>query len=163
MARRSSADRYSNGSAGAIRRVTVVVPMPVGLRPRIAYYKYPSPRQRSRRVIRQPLGRRGRYVLRKVAVVVPRTLPTVRGSYVSVDRYHRLNIHSHRQLRSVLDREYHRERYSEDKRNRRSARNGQLESVRADRAGIIGAAAAMGVGAAQLADTALVSRALGWS
>lgn len=163
MARRSSADRYSNGLAGAVRRVTVVVPMPVGLRPRIAYYKYPMPRQRLRRVIRQPLGRRGRYALRKVSVVVPRTLPTVRGSYVSVDRYNRLNIHSHRQLRAVLEREYNRARNSEDKRSRRSARNGQLESVRADRAGIIGAASSMGLGAASIADAALVSRALGFS
>lgn len=148
------------------RVVTVHVPLPVSKARQIrtVLYPYPSSRMRRNSVVRVPLvpngGRRPkRFVWRPVRVIVPAVLPFVAGSYVSVSR-DRLNVHSLAQLTRLMDREFNRPRYDEEKTNRRKARHGQLESVRSDPYGIIAAAARSRAPTRVVADAALVSRAL---
>ena len=66
-----------------------------------------------------------------------------------------------RAVRRLLRSEPNRRRYRERKTRRRHARNGQLESVRSDRFGIIANAYYSGASVERVADAALVSRALG--
>lgn len=143
--------------------ITVRVPLPVTLAVRKVSYTYPLQKQLRKRTIRVPIHplRNTRYVNRTVQVRIPRRLPRTVGSYVSIGRNHTLNIHSARQTHSLLEREYNRRRYSEWKRRRRKARDGQLDSVRRDVFGIIGEAARRGYGPDSLAEAALVTRALG--
>lgn len=157
MARRASTRR------GKV--ISLYVPMPVSLARRVRTVPYPYPRQRQLRknVIRVPLARPGgRFVFKKVRMRVPRVLPLVAASYVSMTDSG-LSIHSSRQTRRLLDREFNRRRYQEHKTNRRRARHGQLESVRSDRLGMLGAAARAGFGARRMAEVAMVSRGLGGS
>lgn len=146
------------------RTIAVTVPYPVSAKlSRTVTYPYPKQIQRTSKVVRVELyPRKQFYRLAKVTVRMPRALPIVRGSYVSIDR-NRLNIHSKRQLRRLLDAEYNRRRYNEHKSNRRKARNGQLDSVRSDRLGMLAEAQQRGWSARRLADVAMVSRALGAS
>lgn len=152
---RSNRTRYST--------VYVNVPVPSYLRTRTVSYSYPKQVSRARRVIRRPLlvNRNTRYELRRIAVRVPRHLPLVKPSYVSLSRG-RLTIHSKRQLHALMEKgEFNRERRSERKDRGRKARNGQLDSVVSDRFGILGESLRRGFSAAGLADAALVSRGLG--
>lgn len=161
--RKSNAGRYSVHSP---TYVSVVVPVPVGMNiPRTVSYAYPSQRQRLRRHIRVGLPRiLGRYKLVRVRVRVPERLPLVKASVVAVDaRRSRVNIRSKRSVRRVLDDEFNRRRYGERKSRRRSARNGQLDSIRGDRFGIISAAVRAGSSIERIGDAALVSRAIGGS
>lgn len=144
---------------------------------RTVHYSYPRQRQLNTRVLRTILkSPREKFVPRKFSVVVPKKLPYVKGSYVTAHNRMSsaklgrswnilpspvLSVHSKRQYRKLMEREYNRKRYSEHKSNGRKARNGQLESVRSDRLGLIGFAVARGYGMRKIADAALVSRALG--
>lgn len=157
-ARQSAARLTRNNS----RLISVRVPLPVTLRVRKVSYTYPLQRSRARRTIPvaiRPL-RNTRYVTRSVSVRIPNRLPHIPASYVSVRRG-ALRIHSARQTRKILDREFNRRRYMEWKRRRRQAKDGQLESVRRDRHGILGAAEARGYSASRMAEAALIVRALG--
>lgn len=158
--RRWRYERLGYGTA-----VVVTTPVPRSLSARTVNYAYPSPMSRARRVVRQALYRgapRPGYVLRRFVVLLPHHLPRVARSYVSF-RPGILNIHSRRQARRLLDREYNRRRYFEKKPNRRKGRNGQLESVRGDRLGLISEAVNRGYGPERVADAAMLSRALGAS
>lgn len=158
MARRSRSE-VTSSTRYTVSYVTV--PLPVTLRVRRVSYAYPIQRQRMRRSIRVALAPlRTRYELRRVAVRMPRRLPALAGSYVSV-RPGRLTIHSKRQLRRLMEFEYNRYRESERKGRRRKGRNGQLESIRRDRLGIVAEAVRRGMSASSIADAAMVSRALG--
>lgn len=159
MARRSG--RNAANSSTRYSTVYVNVPLPNLLRVRRVSYTYPSVRQRARRAIRVSLvAPSGRFRMRRVAVRVPAHLPLVPPSYVSV-RPGRLTVHSRRQLARLMEREYNRPRERERKGRRREAHNGQLESLRSDRFGIVGEAVRRGLGAGAVADAAMVSRALG--
>lgn len=163
MARSRRAARYSSVSSTRYpTTVYVTVPVPSYLRTRTVSYTYPYQYSRARRVVRVPLVvRPTRYELRRIAVRVPRHLPLVKPSYVSLVRG-RLNIHSRRQTRVLIQKgEFNRARNEERKGRRRQARNGQLDSVRSDRHGIIAAANAMGLSPQRIADAAMVSRAVG--
>lgn len=164
--RKSGSDRWSARPTVVryvkpARTITVRVPLPVSMpRARTVSYPYPSQRQLNNRVIRIPLlPPRQRFVVRQVKVRLPHFLPALGGSYVSVVPG-RLNIHSRRQTKRLLEREFNRRRYEEHKTRSRKARHGQLESVRKDRFGILAEAARRGLGARAMADAALVSRAL---
>lgn len=136
------------------------IPVPVSLRVRTVSYPYPSQQQRLRRTIVKPLTPlREPYRMRTIKVRSPRTLPVVAGSYVTV-RPHRLTIHSKRQTKNLLEREYNRRRYSERKDRRRMARNGQLDSLRSDPYGLVAEAARRGLSPERIADAALVARSL---
>lgn len=168
MARRSSArslPMVRSTNTRLTRTISVVVPVPrsVARRARrVTYaYKFPRPLTRERRVVRVPyFVPRERFVPVRVRLLVPRYLPLVASSYVSMTDSGQA-IHSRRQIRRLLQREFNRRRYEEHKSNRRKARNGQLESVRSDRLGMLGYAARSGFGPRRMADVAMVSRALG--
>lgn len=122
-------------------------------------YAYPSQIQRSRRVSRKQLRPLPvRYRLARVAVRVPRTLPLVKNSYVSLDRYGRLTRHSRRQLVAAMATENNRRRYLEGKRRHRRANHGQLDSPLRDRLGIVAEAHRRGMSIEAIADAALVAR-----
>jgi hypothetical protein len=141
--------------------ITVTVPVPVNVRARTVSYTYPQQIQRSRRVVRRQLSPlQTRYVMRRVRVVLPRHLPVVRGSYVSIDRNGRLNNHSRRQLEALLAVENNRRRYRERKWRGRKARNGQLESAGSTHAGLVAEAVRRGLSAETIQDAAMVARAL---
>lgn len=164
------------------RTIAVTVPYPVS-RPlvRTVNYTYPLQRQHVKKTIRIPLAvvhtqsvQRPRstpswtgYKMRRIRVTVPAHLPLVRGSYVSteLDRSGkpRLSIHSARRLERVMQRENNRRRYQENKSNHRKYRNGQLDSVKGDKLGMIANAVLRGYSPRVIADTAMVSRALGAS
>lgn len=143
------------------RTVTVVVPLPVTRRVRSVSYTYPNQIIRSNRVIRRPLRPLPvRYAMRRVRVVLPHHLPVVRGSYVSIDRYGRLNTHSRRQLEKILIMENNRRRYLEGKRRHRSGRDGQLESPGSTHLGIVAEAVRRNLSPEAIQDAAMVARAL---
>lgn len=149
---------------GTVLAVPALLPRPVALRARREVYSYPFPSQkrRARRAIRLSLRVHGRhpYVHTMVRIRLPRTLPLVSSSYVSFTPT-RLNIHSARQLRNVVDRrELNRYRYLEKKSHRRRARYGQLDSPGADAFGSVAASAARGLSVQRVADAALVARAI---
>lgn len=166
------------------RTIAVTVPYPVS-RPlvRTVNYTYPLQRQLVKRTIRVPLvakviahGSKSRpavtpgwtgYRMRRIKIQVPAHLPLVKGSYVSteLDRrgQPRLSIHSARRLERLMHRENNRRRYQENKSNHRKYRNGQLDSVRGDKLGMIAHAVLRGYSPRVIADTAMVSRALGAS
>lgn len=144
--------------------VTVRLPVPVSMahlaRTEIYSYPYPSIRERLTKVIRKRLARpRGKFKMVRVRVRLPRRLPLVPGSYVSLDR-DRLNIHSKRQREAAELRERNRARYEEGKFNRRKARNGQLASRHSTRFGSLAEASRRGFSADGLGDVALGVRAL---
>lgn len=146
------------------RTISVTVPLPVSVARRVRTVLYRFPRQQMRRTktIRRRLVRLPEpYVMKKVKVRVPTVLPRVRKSYVSIDRKNRLNIYSERRTSRLLETEYNRRRYEEQKGNGRRARNGQLDSIRSDHLGIVAEAAHRNLGVRRVADAALVSRALG--
>lgn len=143
--------------------VTVPVPVSVARRARTVIYPYPVQRQLRRRVIRMPFySPRERFVVKRVKVLLPRVLPALGASYVSVTDSG-MAIHSLNQTVRLMDREFNRRRYQEHKSRQRKARNGQLSSVRADRLGMLGFAARAGFDARRMAEVAMVSRALGGS
>lgn len=172
MARRRNASGSSLGDGYAFeaarrhpayRSIAVTIPMPVPLaRLRTVSYAYPTQVQMRTRNVRIPLKVRPatKFITTKVRVRVPRRLPTVSPSYVSLDR-NRLTIHSKRRLRKLNETEYNRRRYQEFKERSRKARNGQLDSVKADRYGMLGEAYRRGYSIRRLADVALVARAIG--
>ena len=145
---------------GPVLTVRLQLPRSLALRARREVYSYPFPRQRQfvSRVLRRRLGRRReRFVDARVRIRLPRVLPLVRGSYVSV-RGGVLNVHSLRQLERVLAAGLLNERhYEEWKSNRRKACNGQLDSPGATSHGLVAHAARRGLGMARLADAALVA------
>jgi hypothetical protein len=141
--------------------ITVNVPVPVNSTVRTVRYSRPYQIQRNTKTVRfalSPVKPRA-FVMRKVKVQLPRHLPSLAGSYVSVRRG-KVNIHSRRQLRRLMEREYNRRRYQEHKTSRRHARDGQLSSMRSDPTGIVSAAASRGASIRQLGDAALVARAI---
>lgn len=152
--------------AGRTLYVTTLLPRSVAYKARreIYPYPYPKPLQKRGRTIRLSLRRRsGPLVKATVAISLPRQLPVVRGSYVSLGR-NRLNIHSRNQVRKVLDaQEFNRRRYVERKGNVRKARYGQLESRGSRRFGLVAAALRRGDSIDKIADAALVARAIGAS
>lgn len=149
-----------------ILAVKVYLPRPVARMARREVYTYPYPRQlqKRRHVIRMSLlgslgSSRAEMVPVKVRIRVPRYLPLVRGSYVSLGRG-RLNIHSYHQLRRLYELEKNRRRYSEGKGNRRKARYGQLDSPGSTRFGSVAEAQRRGLSIDRIADHALVARAI---
>lgn len=149
--------------AGRVLYVSTYLPRPVAQKARREIYPYPYPNQIQKRgrVIRLALKRpRGRMVKTTVAIRVPRHLPLARASYVSLSR-NRLNIHSTTQLRRLEDaQERNRRRYSEHKGNHRKARHGQLDSRGSQRHGSVAEAYRRGGTIDEIADAALVARAL---
>lgn len=166
--------------AGRVVSIKTYLPLSVALRARnkIYTYKYPSQMRKKGRVIRLPLKsyskalerhgvRKGRsrrvmnqMVPVKVRIRLPRMLPEVYGSYVSLAR-DTLNIHSHNQLRRVIDaQEFNRRRYSEYKGNHRKARHGQLDSRGARRFGAVAETYRRGGSIDAIADAALVARSI---
>lgn len=149
--------------AGRILRVTTYVPRPVAHRVRREIYPYPYPKQiqkkgRSVRVSLKPL--RGPYVKAVVRIRLPRRLPAVRGSYVTV-RPKLLTIHSRNQLeRTINAQEYNRRRYAERKGNKRKAWHGQLDSRGNSYLGIAAHASRSGKSIDQIGNAALAARAI---
>lgn len=157
-----SLGRYQRELLGPILAVPVYVPRPMAYKVRREIYSYRKPFQRQMvsRVVRRELKRKSvPYTLVKVKVRIPRHLPLVKRSYVSVDR-NRINIYSARQVERLLDREFNRRRYSEHKRRRRRASDGQLESRGADRHGLVAEAVRRGGSVDAVADAAMIARAL---
>lgn len=154
---------YGRPTRSRVFTVTTFLPRSVANIARREIYPYPIPKQIQKRgrVIRLSLRpTRGRYVKTKVRIRVPLHLPLVRGSMVSLDR-NRINIHSHYQLRRALDaQELNRRRYSEYKRNKRKASHGQIDSGGSQRFGAVAHAYRRGASIDQIADAALVARAL---
>lgn len=143
--------------------VRTYVPLSVARRAGSELLTYRNPHQRihRRRNRRLVLSRpRSRFVPVTFRLSVPSRLPAVRPSYVSLNRG-RVNVMNSRAVRRLLRSEPNRRRYRERKTRRRHARNGQLESVRSDRFGIIANAYYSGASVERVADAALVSRALG--
>lgn len=149
--------------AGSILRITTYLPRPVALKARREIYSYPYPRQRQKRGRTIRLSLRptvGRFVKTVVRIRLPRRLPRVRGSYVSLANGS-LNIHSTNQVKDVLNaQEYNRRRYGERKGNVRKGRYGQLDSPGSLKSGGVAYASRSGHSIDQIADAALVSRAL---
>lgn len=138
------------------------LPLAVARRARQKVYAYPHPLQKQKqgRVIRTPLHVRSKMVPVHIKIRVPARLPLVRSSYVSVHRGV-LNVHSANQLSRVVQRrELNRRRYVESKRNRRFAAHGQLDSPGASAFGSVAYTAAIGGNSRQLADAALIARAV---
>lgn len=142
--------------------IEVTIPVPVNARFRTVEYRYPEQIQRARRVVRRSLRTLPvRYVLRTVRVLgTPRIPPSVRGSYVTLDRYGRLNIHSRKQWKGVMVTELDRRRYLEGKKNYKKHSHGQLDSRGADYLGIVAAAHKMGLSNERIMDAAMVARSL---
>jgi len=148
---------------GRVIPLRVRVPASIAREVSSRIYTYRSPQQvrpRSRVYRRAFRAPRGRFVPVVARVRVPRYLPKVSGSFVSVDRG-RLNVHSRRQHRRLMRREYNRVRYSERKSRRSMARLGQLDSRFRDRHGIMGFAVHRESDVGRLADAALFVRSLG--
>lgn len=143
--------------------VKTYVPRSVAFKARREIYPYPYPSQIQKRgrVVRVPLAlRRERFVPVTVAIRMPRQLPVVRGSYVSLSR-NRINIHSRKQVERLEDaQERNRRRYVERKGNHRKARYGQIDSRGAAHLGIVAESFKRGNSIDQIADAALVARAL---
>lgn len=148
---------------GRVFTVTTYLPRPVAYKVRREIYPYPYPNQLQKRgrVIRLALRpSRVPYVKAKVRIRLPRQLPLVRGSYVSLTG-DRLNIHSYRQVKGLINaQEFNRRRYSEYKRNHRKASHGQLDSRGSQRLGLVANASRRGYSIDKIADAALVARAL---
>lgn len=168
----------------------VSVPVPEHLNVRTVNYRHPHQLQLNTRAIRQavkgaaeprrrrraePLdSRKSRYtrgtarravprhILRTVKVVTNRSIPpTVQPSKVLLDpRRGRMTISSKRRVKKDLEREYNRRRYEEFKFGKRRWRNGQLDSPGALKHGMVAAALRMGLSNSQIADAAMVARAL---
>lgn len=151
-----------------IRVITVPVRLPLSIAniARKEVYPYPMINQKrlARRALRAnlvlPSRRREKWISTKVRIALPGLLPIADGSMVSLDRG-RLTVHSTSALKKKLQREPNRRRYQERKSNRRSARNGQLDSPGALRHGLVAKAFAEGGSIGRIADAALVARAFG--
>lgn len=155
-----SRDHRERSRARQVTALSVTVPVPVTSVVRTVRYSYPLSIQRQRRVVRTTLRTLPViYRMQRVRVIIPRHLPLVGASYVSVVNG-RKTIHSRRQTIALLQQENNRRRYLEGKHKRRSARNGQLESFDRDRLGIVAEAARRGLSPEKIADAALVSRGL---
>jgi len=166
--RRGESTLHGPGFVPVVRRGPVLtvytyVPLPLAVRSRREVYSYPFPAQaqRRRRVLRTVVAApKGRMVRAAVRIRLPARLPAVKGSYVSV-RGSTVNVHSANQVRRLLALgELNRRRYREDKTNRRKARHGQLDSPGAFFEGIVGHAIRRGLSIGEIADAALVARAL---
>lgn len=148
---------------GRIFSVTTYLPRPVAIKARREIYPYPYPAQRQLkgRVIREPLrSSRHRLIKTTIRIRLPRQLPVVRGSYVSLADG-RLNIHSKYQLERMFNaQELNRRRYSEYKRNKRKASHGQLDSRGSQRFGSVAHAYRQGASIDKIADAALGARAV---
>lgn len=145
--------------------VSVLLPRSIAQEARREVYSYPFPKQRQlrRRTLRYNLNYYHEpYVRTKVRIRVPRVLPLVRRSYVSLSGIRpRLSIYSSAATNSAIERgELNRARYLDGKSNRRKARNGQLDSPGANAYGILGRSVKAGMSIARLADSALVARAM---
>lgn len=151
------------------RVITVSVRLPIAVanaaRNKVYTYPYPNQKKMLRKVLRYSLlassQQRGvKWLKSKVRISVPRVLPISRGSYVLLQNG-RLNLHSERQLSSLLGRkELNRRRYGEWKSNRRKARHGQLDSPGSLSNGLVAEAYKRGAGIKEIADAALVARAM---
>jgi len=148
---------------------TVTVPVPRNIDIPTRPLPYPPPRQasswnRARRLnLRQPGAREEpRFRLARVRIAVPRRLPRPRPSVTAVTP-NRISVYTRRRTRALLARENNRRRNNERKERRRRPQHGQIDSVRADRAGMLAYGAQRGYSASRMADIALVSRAFGWS
>lgn len=149
--------------AGSILRITTYVPRPVAQRVRREIYPYPYPNQKQKRgrAIRLALApTRGPYVKATVRIRMPRRLPIVRGSYVSVTPK-LVTIHSRNQVERLENaQERNRRRYTERKGFHRKGRYGQLDSPGSRRLGIVAKVAQRGGSVDQIADAALAARAM---
>lgn len=152
--------------AGSILRITTYLPRSVARRARREIYPYPYPKQRSKagRSIRLSLRpSSGPLVKATVRIRMPRRLPVVGASYVSLSDG-RMTIHSRKQLRRLQDaQEFNRRRYTEHKGNYRKGRYGQLESGGSQRFGLVANAVRRGDSIDKIGDAALVARAIGTS
>lgn len=148
---------------GRVHYVTTYLPRSVAIKARREIYPYPYPNQKrlKGKTIRLALTRPRNMVKTKVAIRLPRRLPLVRGSYVSLADG-RLNIYSKYKLERMINhaREYNTRRYSEHKGNHRKGRHGQLDSPGSRRFGSVAEAYRRGGSIDQIADAALVARAL---
>lgn len=97
--------------------------------------------------------------MKRVRVRIPSRLPELRPSHVSYRRG-RFTVHSLKSTRKLNSMEKHRRRRNERKWRKRMARHGQIESMSHDYYGMSKAAADAGLTVSQIADTAMVSRAL---
>lgn len=153
--------RYS--VPGRVHYFTTYLPVPVAKVARTKIYSYPYPKQvrLKHRTIRVPLIRRRNLVKTKIAIRLPRRLPLVRGSYVSLADG-RLNIHSKYKLERMINhaREFNTRRYSEHKANKRKARYGQLDSGGSQRFGSVAEAYRRGNTIDKIAEAALAVRAI---
>lgn len=149
--------------AGRVLTIKTFLPRSVAQRARREIYPYPYPNQvRKRgRALRVPLRATvARFVPTKVRIRIPLRLPLARGSYVSV-RNGILTIHSKNQLRRMQDaQEFNRRRYSEYKGHKRKASHGQLDSRGSQRFGAVAHAYQRGGTIDEIANSALVARAL---
>lgn len=154
---------YRRPYSGRVFTVSVALPRPVAIKARREIYTYPYPKQVQKRgrTIRLSLARsRIPMVKTKVRIRLPRQLPLVRGSYVSLADG-RLNIHSRYQLERLYHaQEFNRRRYGEYKRNRRKASHGQLDSRGSQRFGSVAHAYRQGSSIDKIADAALAVRAI---
>lgn len=143
--------------------VSAFVPRSMVSQTRREIYPYPHPLalQKRGRAIRIPMALRNEpYVKTRVRIRLPKRLPLVRGSYVSITP-ERLTIHSRNQLhRAIASGERNRHRYVERKTNHRFGRHGQLESRGSAAYGLVAFAARKGWSANRIADQALVARAI---
>lgn len=146
-----------------ILAVKVYLPRPVAKMARREVYTYPYPQQIQKRwrVARYLLrsSKKHKFVPVTVRIRVPKRLPLVRASYVSI-RNNMLNVHSYHQTRREYERNLNTRRYSEHKGNRRKARYGQLDSPGATAFGAVAEASRRGWSIDRIADSALGARAL---
>lgn len=154
---------YRRPYRGRVFTVQTYLPRPVALQARreIYPYPYPKPLQKRGRTIRLALRpTHARLVPAKVKIRLPRRLPLIGGSYVSLADG-RINIHSYNQVRRLIDaQEFNRRRYSEYKRNHRKASHGQIDSRGSQRFGSVAHAYRSGRSIDQIADAALAVRAI---
>lgn len=146
------------------RTVTLRVYVPERLRlPPVVYLRPPRQRQRRSRAIRTRFPRPiGRYVRKRVRVVLPSRPARVRPSSIVMYR-DRMSVKSYVQTQRELEYEYNRKRYRERKSNRHRVYAGQLDSIRGDRQGIVSFALSRSRDPKTVSIAAAVSRAIGAS
>lgn len=148
---------------GRLATLETLLPLSVALQARNKVYPYPIPTQKRLRgrTIRLALTPPRQPMVRtKVRIRLPRILPRVRGSYVSLRRGV-LSVHSKRQLNAALAGGALNTRfYQEHKTNHRKGRHGQLDSPGARAFGSVAEAYRRGWSIGKIADAALVARAV---
>jgi len=159
--------RYRRRSRATVQRsplgpqtVSVRVSVPERLRlPSVLRLVPPRQLQRRSRAVRVELKKPvGRFVRKRVRLILPRRPPRVRESY-SIIYADRISNQSYKKVRKVMPYEYNKKRYVERKSNRHRVA-GQISSVSKDPRGIVAYAARHARDPRQIEYAAAVSRAL---